>query len=80
MKGATYLVELDDVRMSDYLQDVDLSRHPVDIRLVLDLVFLKNLDGDLLACDQMRAEAHLTESALAERATYMCKKILSQDG
>jgi hypothetical protein len=71
LKGATYLVKLDDVRVSHYLQDVDLSCHPVNIRLVFDLVFLKNLDSDFFACDEMRAEAHLAESALTKRATYM---------
>lgn len=80
MNSATYLVKLDDVGMSNYLQNVNLSSHPVNIRLVLDLVFLKNLDSDLFACDEMRAEAHLTESTLTKRATYMCQNILSQHG
>lgn len=60
------LVKLDDVRVTNYLQNVDLSGHPVNIRLVFNLVFLKNLNSYFFACDKMRAEAHLSERSLTK--------------
>ena len=44
---STYFVELDDVRMSDQLEDVDFSGDSFDVRDILDFVFLKNFDCNL---------------------------------
>ena len=61
--------------MPNYLQDVDFTRNPFNIRLVLDLVFLKDFDGYFLTCDQMSSEPNFTESALAKRFAFNRKKI-----
>ena len=42
------LVELDDVRVPDHLQDVDLPRDSLHVVHVLYLVLLKYFDGNLL--------------------------------
>ena len=42
-----YLIQLDDVRVADLLQDFDLSRNPLNVFLVFDLFLLKDLDSDL---------------------------------
>lgn len=62
----TYLIKLNDIRVSNDLENVDLPGNSLDVRLVLDLVLLEDLDGDLLASYQMSAQSHLTERALSE--------------
>ncbi len=42
-----YLIELNDVRVSNLFEDFDLSCDPLDVFLVLDFFFLKNLYSDL---------------------------------
>lgn len=49
----TYLVQLDDVRVANYLQNVDFPGDSLNVRLVLDLVLLQDLDGHLLTGDEM---------------------------
>ena len=44
---APYLVQLDDVRMSDFLENFDLTRDPLNIFLIMNLLFLQNFDSDL---------------------------------
>lgn len=34
-------------------ENMDLSSNPIDVRLVLDLVLLENLDGNLLTGDEV---------------------------
>ena len=45
--AAAYLIELDDVRMADLLEYLDLSGDPLHVLLVLDLLLLQNLDSNL---------------------------------
>jgi hypothetical protein len=52
--------------MPDNLQDVNLSSNTFHIRLVFDLVFFKNLNGNLLSGNQMSSESHLSEGSLTE--------------
>ena len=40
----TYLVQLNNIRVSDFLEDVDLASHSLNVTLVLNAVFLKNLN------------------------------------
>ena len=49
--------------MSHFLEDVDLSGDSLNVALVLDAIFLENLDRNLLSCDRVRAYAHLTKRA-----------------
>ena len=58
-----YLVELNDIGVSHFLEDVDLSGDSLNVALVFNAVFLENLDRNLLSCDRVRAYAHLTEGA-----------------
>jgi hypothetical protein len=34
------LIQLNDVRMSDNLQDLDFTHHPLDVCLIFDFIFL----------------------------------------
>ena len=43
-KKGTYLVQLDHVRMSNYLQNVDFPSNPLDIGLIFDLIFFEYFD------------------------------------
>ena len=43
----SYLVELDDVWVTNFLQNLDLSRDAFHILLVVDLFLLKNFDCHL---------------------------------
>lgn len=67
---STYLIQLNDIRMSDNLENVNLSRHTFDIGLVFDLIFFQNLDCNFLASDQMSSQSYFTECALSERTTW----------
>ena len=42
-----YLVELNDVRVADELENVDLARNALEVRHVGDALLLEDLDGDL---------------------------------
>ena len=52
--------------MSHNFEYVDLTGDPLDIALVLDLVFLQNFDGNLFTCDEVSSESDLAECALAQ--------------
>lgn len=43
----TYFVELDDVGVSNFLQDFDFPSDPFHVLLVVDFLFLKDFDGHL---------------------------------
>ena len=43
----SYLVELDNIRVADFLENFDLSSDPLHILLVIDLLLLEDLDGNL---------------------------------
>lgn len=44
---ATYIVELHNVRVPHFLQDRDFTVYALQVCMVLDLVFLEDLDSDL---------------------------------
>lgn len=44
---STYLIELDDIGMSDLLEYLDFSSNPFHVLLVLNPVLFKNLDRHL---------------------------------
>jgi len=60
------LVQLDDVRMADQLQDVDLSRHSLNVRDICDSFLLKDFNGYLFAGERMSTKFDLAEGALAD--------------
>ena len=56
--------------MSHNFQDVYLSSDPFNIRLILDLVFFKNLYRNLFACQCVCAQSHFAKSSLAKWPTF----------
>ena len=56
--------------MSHDFQNVNLTHHTGDVSLVLDLVFFKDFDGNLLLSELVDAFAHLAERAWADSLTY----------
>jgi hypothetical protein len=60
-----YLVELDDVGVTQYFEDADLPSNSLDIGLLNYLFFLEGLDCDLLSGGDVRGEADFAEGALA---------------
>ena len=62
----TYLVKLNNVWMSDDLEDVDFSCYTLNIGLVFDLVLLQYFDGDFLTSYQVCAESHFSKGALSK--------------
>ena len=63
----TYLVELDDIRVANLLKNIDLTSDPLNVTLVFNPVLLKNLDGNLLACNRVSSNSDLSKGARAER-------------
>lgn len=61
-----YLVELDDVRVSQDLQDTYLARDPFDVGLLHDFLFLQGLDGHLRLRGDVHPQSHLAERALSD--------------
>lgn len=67
----TYLVKLNDVWVTDFFKNIDLTGHSLDIALALDAIFLKNFDGDFLAGDGVGSYPDLAESSLSQRSPYI---------
>lgn len=62
-------VELNNVRMPDHFEDMDLTRYSFDIVHVLDFIFFKNFYRNLLTGAVMNSELHFSESTLANSFT-----------
>ena len=60
--------------MSHNLEYVNLPGDSLNVRLILDLVFLQNFDSNFFSSKHMRAKPHLAKCALAEGPTF--KKII----
>ena len=69
----TYLVELNDIWMSDYFQNVDFTSDAIYIWLILYLVLFKDFDGYFFTSDQMSSQSDLAESALSEWTAFKVK-------
>ena len=63
-------IELHDVRVSDDFQNVDLTHDSSDVSLVLDLVFFKHFDCDLLLGQLVDAFPNFAERARAYSLSY----------
>lgn len=59
------LVQLDDVRVPDLLENVDLPGDSLDIRRICNTVLLQNLDANLLTRQRMSPKFDFTKSTLA---------------
>ena len=75
LRRFNYFVELHDIWVSHDFQNVDFSHDARDIRLVLNLVLLEDLDGDLLLRQLVDPLSHLPERARADRLP--CKQSIS---
>lgn len=64
------LVQLDHVRVSHFLENLDFARDTLYILLVLDSALFEYLDGDLFVCKRVRRQLDLTEGTLAERFSH----------
>ena len=64
--GFNDLVELDDVRVSDNLENLNFSHDSRNICLLLDFVLLKNLYGHLFMSDLVNSQSHFTKSTLPD--------------
>ena len=47
VKWSTHFVKLDDVGVSNFLEDLNFPGDSFDVLLVIDFLFLKNFYGDL---------------------------------
>ena len=56
--------------MSDYLQYVYLASDALHIRLILDLIFLQDLNGDVLPRVYVCAKTNFSKGALTQGPTY----------
>jgi hypothetical protein len=50
--------------MPNYFQNVDFSRDSLNIRLIFDFIFFKNLDGNFFACNEMSSQTNFTKCTL----------------
>ena len=64
--GFNNLIELNDVWMSDLLENFDFPGDPFNVLLIIDLVLLKNLDGYFFNGKSVLNQFDLSESTLAE--------------
>ena len=64
--GFNDFIQLDDGRVSDYLEDVDLAGYSLNIMNVDYLVLFKHFDGHFLSCEAMRSNHHLSKCAFAQ--------------
>jgi hypothetical protein len=62
-----HFVQLDYMRMPHFLENRDFAIDPVDVGLIFDLVFFQDLDGHLVARDNVRALLNFAECAFAFR-------------
>lgn len=58
-----YLIELDDIGVSNLLEDLDLPRDALYVLLVLDLVFLQDFHSNL-KCNELYSEYLLTSEGV----------------
>lgn len=63
---SAYLIKLNDIGVADLLQYFDFTGDPLHVLLVLDLVFLEDLDSDLLPGEGVRGLLDLTKCTLAK--------------
>ncbi len=61
----SYLIQLDDVGVSQYLEDADLAGDSFDVRLLHYFLFLQRFDCDLLIGGGVDGQTDFTESAFS---------------
>lgn len=66
---------MDYIWVSNDLENMNLSCHTFDIRLILDFILLQDLDGHFLSGNKMRTESHFAKGALSEWTSYWKKEL-----
>ena len=61
-----YLIELDDVGVTEYLEDADLASYSFNIGLLYDLLFLQGLHRHSLLRPDVHPQPHLSECSLSD--------------
>lgn len=51
--GLDDLIQLDDSRMPDQFEDMDLTGNPLNISYINNLIFLEDFDGNFFTCSDM---------------------------
>jgi len=64
-----YFIQLDDVGVPQDLQDADLPRHSLDIRLLDYFLFLQRFDCDFGFGGDVHSESYLAEGPLPDSLT-----------
>lgn len=64
--------------MSNHLENMNLTGHPLDIIHVLNLVFLEDLDGHALIGKFMDAQFNFTKSSFSNSLIYLGKHELEK--
>ena len=70
------LVQLDDVRMADHFQNVDLARDTLHVVNISDLAFVEDLNGYFLVGQHVYTFLNFTEGTLTERFCYTVRTYL----
>ena len=64
------LIQLDDIRVADHLENMDFTSDPLYIVHVLYLIFLQNFDSDSFIGQFVNAELDFSERALSNCLVY----------
>ena len=64
--GLDDLVELNDVRVPNQLQDVDFSCHSLDVSDLRNLVLLQDFDRDFFPSENVDTQLDFTEGSLSK--------------
>ena len=59
------LIELNDILMSNLLENLYFTSDPINVRLVLNLALFKYLDGNLFSSDCLHSKLDFPECSFA---------------
>lgn len=66
----TYLIELNNVWVTNLFKNIDFSRDPFYITFILNLVLFEYLNSYLFSSNSVSAHSDFSKSALAKWSTY----------
>ena len=65
-RGLDDFIQLDDVRVSGQLEDLDLPSHALDVHIFDNFVLFKDLHGHFFSCQIVCTKPDFAESSLAD--------------
>ena len=65
-------IKLHNMRVSHYLENVDLPSHALNIAYISDFVFFEDFDCHFLTGEGVRSNLYLSKGSLAKIAAYRC--------